>query len=120
MARILTADDSYAIRRPLEAMLTELGHQVFAFEDGKQALDFARKEAVDLVITDINMPVMDGFVLISSLRRLEAYKTIPILMLTTESSEEKKTKAKRLGATGWLTKPFSVERIQQALKKTIG
>ncbi len=106
MARILTADDSYAIRRPLEAMLTELGHQVFAFEDGKQALDFARKEAVDLVITDINMPVMDGFVLISSLRRLEAYKTIPILMLTTESSEEKKQRLNVLAQPAGLLSHF--------------
>jgi two-component system chemotaxis response regulator CheY len=120
MARILIVDDSLAIRRPLELILIELGHHPFAFEDGKRALDFARKESVELVITDINMPVLDGFTLVASLRRLELYKNIPILMLTTESSDDKKTKAKRLGATGWITKPFTLERLKAALKKTLG
>lgn len=120
MARILTVDDAATIRSPLKLILEELGHQVFDFENGRQALNFAREEVVDLVITDLNMPEMNGMALIASLRRLDSYKSTPILVMTTESSDFKKKKAKSLGASGWLTKPFNQARIESALTKTIG
>jgi len=120
MAKVLTVDDAATIRGPLKLILEELGHQVFDFENGKDALEFARNEKVDLVITDLNMPEMNGMALIASLRRLDDYKNIPILVMTTESSAFKKNKAKSLGASGWLTKPFTQERIESALIKTVG
>ena len=119
MAQIIIVDDSVAIRMPLRLILEESGHEVFDFEDGKQALEFARGHVVDLVITDLNMPVMNGMALIASLRKHSDYKIIPILVLTTESVDHKKNKAKALGATGWITKPFSQERIKKALDKTL-
>ena len=119
MAQIIIVDDSVAIRMPLRLILEESGHEVFDFEDGKQALEFARGHVVDLVITDLNMPVMNGMALIASLRKHSDYKSIPILVLTTESVDHKKNKAKTLGATGWITKPFSQERIKKALDKTL-
>jgi len=120
MARIMAVDDSAAIRGPLEAMISLHGHEVFMFEDGRQALEFARTDTVDLVITDLNMPEMNGMSLISSLRRLPFYKNTPILILTTETADYKKKKAQSVGATGWITKPFTEERITAALKKTLG
>jgi len=119
MAQIMIVDDSVAIRMPLKLILEELGHDVNAFEDGRQALDFARGEVVDLVITDLNMPVMNGMALIASLRKNSDYSSVPILVLTTETVEHKKNKAKTLGATGWIAKPFSPERIKKALEKTL-
>jgi len=120
MARIMAVDDSAAIRGPIEAILIQNGHDAFVFEDGRQALSFARTESVDLVITDLNMPEMNGMSLISNLRRLPSYKNTPILVLTTETADYKKKKAKSVGATGWITKPFTEERILAALKKTLG
>ena len=120
MAKILTVDDAATIRGPLKLILEELGHQVFDFENGRVALEFAHQNSVDLVITDLNMPEMDGVTLISHLRNLDNYKSIPILVMTTESSDDKKKEAKSVGASGWLTKPFSRERIKAALNKTIG
>jgi len=120
MARIMAVDDALAIRQAVELILKQHGHQVFMFEDGKQALDFARTETVDLVITDLNMPEMNGMSLITGLRRLDSYKSTPILIMTTESADYKKKKAKTVGATGWIMKPFTEERIANALKKTLG
>ena len=120
MARIMAVDDARAIRSAIEFILKQHGHQVLLFENGKQALDFARKETVDLVITDLNMPEMGGMGLITSLRKLDSYKATPILIMTTESADYKKNKAKTAGATGWITKPFTEDRITAALKKTLG
>ena len=119
MARILAVDDALAIRCAIEHILTTYGHDVFLFENGKEALKFARNEDVDLVITDLNMPEMNGMSLITSLRRIESYKRIPILIMTTESSDYKKKKGKSVGATGWITKPFTEERIKAALNKVL-
>ncbi len=120
MARILAVDDAVAIRCVMEEILTKLGHEVILAEHGKAALDVARTEDVDLVITDLNMPEMNGMSLISSLRLLDSYKRIPILVMTTESADYKKKKAKSVGATGWLTKPITPERIETALNKVLG
>ncbi len=119
MAQIIIVDDSISVRTPLRVILENFGHEVFDFEDGKQAREFTRTKTVDLVITDLNMPIMNGMTLVASLRSSEEYKSIPILILTTEFSDRKKSKARSLGATGWLTKPFTEERIKKALEKTL-
>ena len=90
MARILAVDDSRAIRSAIELILKHLGHEVFVFENGRLALYFARDEQVDLVITDLNMPEMSGMSLMGHLRRLDDYRTIPILVMTTETADYKK------------------------------
>ena len=120
MARIMAVDDALTIRKAIELILTVNGHKALIFENGKEALHFARTESVDLVITDLNMPEMNGMSLISNLRRLDDYRTIPILVMTTESAEYKKKKAKTVGATGWIMKPFTEERILKALSKVLG
>lgn len=116
----MAVDDALAIRNAIELILQHHGHDVFVFENGKEAIEFARTEKVDLVITDLNMPEMNGMSLISSLRRLDNYRTIPILVMTTETADYKKKKARSVGATGWIAKPFTEERILSALKKTLG
>jgi len=119
MARIMAVDDALAIRSAVNLILSHHGHDVFMFENGKDAIDFARNESVDLVITDLNMPEMNGMSLIASLRRLETYKHIPILIMTTETADYKKKKGKSVGATGWIAKPFTEERIVKALDKVL-
>lgn len=120
MAKILAVDDALAIRCAIGEILKHQGHQVQLCEDGREALEFARENVVDLVITDLNMPEMNGMSLISSLRLLQAYEKIPILVMTTESADYKKKKAKQVGATGWITKPFTEDRIKAALNKVLG
>jgi len=119
MARIIAVDDALAIRSAIKLILSHHGHDVFDFENGKDAIEFARQESVDLVITDLNMPEMNGMSLISSLRRLEDYEHTPILVMTTETADYKKKKAKSVGATGWIAKPFTEERILKALNKVL-
>ncbi len=120
MARILVVDDSVAIRSSIELILSQHGYHVIAKENGREALNFAREEAVELVITDLNMPEMNGMSLVSNLRIKEAYKLIPILIMTTETADYKKKKAKSLGATGWIAKPFDEERLLKAVRKVLG
>ena len=103
---ILAADDSAAMRQILGLTLADAGYQVTIAEDGRAALAHALAKPYDLVLTDQNMPAMDGLTLIESLRLLDAYRATPILVLTTESSDEFKERARGAGATGWLTKPF--------------
>ncbi|KZZ42572.1 Fis family transcriptional regulator, partial [Oleiphilus sp. HI0085] len=88
--------------------------------DGQQALDKAKTTAVDLVLSDVNMPVMDGIELVKNLRTLPDYKFTPILMLTTESAGDKKMQGKNAGATGWLVKPFNPEQLLATIKKVMG
>jgi two-component system chemotaxis response regulator CheY len=115
MARIMAVDDQKMMRELVRSVLEGEGHQVFLAEDGVQALAIARTEPVDLVLSDINMPNMNGISLVSKLRRLDAYSNIPILMLTTESSDFKKEKSKKMGASGWLQKPFEPNRLIKAV-----
>lgn len=119
MSRILIIDDAFSVRASVQHILETLGYEVFAFEDGREALQFARKEAVDLIITDLNMPVMSGMALIGCLRNIEAYRNTPILVLTVETADDKKRKAKSIGATGWINKPFTADRIKAAIHKAI-
>ena len=120
MARILAVDDSAAMRQIVGATLKGAGYDVVSANDGVEALDFARREAVDLVITDVNMPNMDGLSLVRELRRLSSYRLTPLLVLTTESSTEKKMEGKAAGATGWVVKPFNPEKLLATVAKVLG
>lgn len=120
MASILAVDDQKVMRDLVSAILTAEGHDVTVAEDGTQALDLARQYQFDMVLSDINMPNMNGISLVSKLRRLEHFEDTPIIMLTTESSDFKKDKAKKMGANGWLQKPFQPERLIKAVNITLG
>lgn len=109
--RILTIDDSKTIRDMLMVTLSDAGFQVAQAVDGKDGVDVAAKGQFDVVITDINMPNMDGYQVIRHLRNDPAYKNTPILVLTTESDTDKKNLAREAGATGWMVKPFDPERL---------
>ncbi len=111
MAKILAVDDSDSFRTMVELTLSEEDHDVTTACDGVEALDLAKQEVFDLVVTDINMPNMGGYELIRNLRTLSSYKLTPILCLTTESGSEQKAKGKAVGATGWIVKPFSPEKL---------
>lgn len=120
MAKILTVDDSKLIRDLVEAVLIENGHEVVTANDGVEGLEATRNNQFDLVLSDINMPNMTGISMVSKVRRLAGYEHTPIIMLTTESSDFKKNKAKTMGASGWLQKPFDPERLMKAVNKLIG
>ena len=119
MANILVVDDSASIRNMVSFTLKQQGHQVTEAVDGNAGLAKARTGSYDLVLTDVNMPGMDGITLCGELRKLPNYKATPILILTTESSVEMKQKGKSVGATGWLVKPFSPEKLVQTLQRVI-
>ena len=116
---ILTVDDSTSMRQMVKATLLSAGYGVVEAANGQEALDFARDNAVDLVISDVNMPRMDGITLIGELRQLPGYRLVPMLMLTTESSQEKKMEGKRAGATGWIVKPFNPVQLLETLKRLL-
>lgn len=109
--RILTIDDSKTIRDMLMVTLSDAGFDVLQAVDGKDGIDVLGRESVDVVITDINMPNMDGYQVIRHLRADPAHKNTPILVLTTESDTDKKNLAREAGATGWMVKPFDPERL---------
>jgi two-component system chemotaxis response regulator CheY len=117
---ILAVDDSSSLRQMVAFSLKAAGYQVVEAVDGQDGLDKAKQQTVDLVLTDQNMPKMDGLTLIKSLRGLPAYAKVPILMLTTESSDEMKSKGRAAGANGWLVKPFDPQRLIEVVKKVIG
>jgi len=117
---ILAVDDSSSLRQMVAFSLKAAGYQVVEAVDGQDGLDKARQQTVDLVLTDQNMPRMDGLTLIKSLRGLPTYQKVPILMLTTESSEDMKSKGRAAGANGWLVKPFDPQRLIEVVKKVIG
>lgn len=119
MVDILVADDSVSMRQMVVVTLQDAGYNAFEAADGEEALKLAKEHNIQVVISDVNMPIMDGIMLIKELRQLPEYKYTPILMLTTESSEEKKAEGKSAGATGWLTKPFNPEKLLDTLNKVI-
>jgi two-component system chemotaxis response regulator CheY len=120
MAAILIVDDSPSMRRMVSFTLKEAGHQVSEAEDGRGALDAAAQVAVDLVVSDMNMPGMSGIELVGALRELPAFGRKPILMLTTETSDEAKRQAQAAGADGWIIKPFNPERLVAVVDKVLG
>jgi two-component system chemotaxis response regulator CheY len=117
---ILSVDDSNSIRQMVAFTLKGAGYEVIEAVDGQEGLDKAKTKTVDLVLTDQNMPRMDGITLIKSLRGMPAYKSVPILMLTTESGDAMKAEGKAAGATGWIVKPFDPAKLLEVVKKVIG
>ena len=120
MPKILTADDSASMRQMVSFTLKGAGYQVVEAVDGQDALQKAQTEKADLVLTDVNMPNMDGISLVKQLRGLPDYKFTPILLLTTESALDKKQEGKAAGATGWLVKPFNPDQLLTTIKKVLG
>jgi two-component system chemotaxis response regulator CheY len=115
---ILTVDDSRTMRDMLKLALSGAGYRVIQAEDGVHGLEVLKSgEPPQVIVTDINMPRMDGFGFIENVRRDEAYRGIPILVLTTESDAEKKERARRAGATGWIVKPFNPEKLVDAIRR---
>jgi two-component system chemotaxis response regulator CheY len=117
--RILIVDDSESIRELVGLTLESSGYQVEKGIDGQDAMRFLDGREFDLVITDLNMPVMDGIELIRQIRKSPSYATVPVLMLTTESQAVKKDEAKAAGATGWIVKPFVQDKLLSVVKKVI-
>ena len=120
MARmVLAVDDSTSMRQMVRATLVSAGYDVVEAADGQEALEYARENPVDLVITDVNMPRMDGITLVGELRSLPSYRLTPVLLLTTESSMEKKMEGKKAGATGWIVKPFNPAQLLATLARVL-
>ncbi|MGV6858715.1 MAG: response regulator [bacterium] len=119
MATILAVDDSPSMREMVAFTLERAGFDVVQAGDGVEALELAEKKNINLVLTDINMPNMDGITLIRHLRDLPAYKFTPILTLTTEGGREKKAEGKSAGATGWIVKPFDPDTLVSVINKVL-
>lgn len=120
VASILAVDDSPSMRKMVSFTLKSAGYDVIMANDGVEALEIAKKSPdVNLVLTDVNMPNMDGITLVKHLRELRDYKFKPILILTTESSQEKKMMGKQAGATGWIVKPFDPEQLINTLRRVL-
>jgi two-component system chemotaxis response regulator CheY len=118
--RIMTADDSASVRQMVAFTLKGAGYEVVEAVDGKDALSKLESTPVHMVITDLNMPNLDGIGLIKGIRANTAYRFIPIIMLTTESQDSKKQEGKSAGATGWIIKPFKPEQLVAVVKKVLG
>lgn len=114
---ILTVDDSRTIREMVAFTLRKAGYDVQEAEDGQKAIAVLRTRSADVIITDLNMPVMDGVALIRALRADPKHRSTPILMLTTESDAGKKAEGKSAGATGWLVKPFDPVKLIDVIKR---
>lgn len=117
---ILAVDDSPSIRQMVAFTLKGAGYEVTEAVDGQDGLNKAKAKSFNLVLTDQNMPQMDGITLIKNLRGLPQYKTVPILVLTTEAGDALKTQGRAAGATGWLVKPFDPQKLMEVVKKVIG
>jgi two-component system, chemotaxis family, chemotaxis protein CheY len=117
---ILTADDSASMREMIRFTLQNAGYDIIEATDGRDALAKLNGAAVHLLLTDLNMPGMDGLELIRQVRALPTYKYLPIVMLTTESQDAKKQAGKAAGASGWIVKPFRGEQLVMVAKKFLG
>lgn len=115
--RVLTVDDSRTMREMLAFTLRKAGYEVQEAEDGQKALGLLRTQPADVVITDLNMPVMDGVALIRALRADPRHRGVPILMLTTETDANKRAEGKSAGATGWLVKPCDPEKLVDVIRR---
>jgi two-component system chemotaxis response regulator CheY len=117
--KVLIVDDSISMRQMVSFTLKQGGFDVVEAEHGQDALNKLQGTTVDLIITDLNMPVMDGITLIQNVRKQPALKTKPVLMLTTEGLASKKEQGKAAGATGWIVKPFDPEKLLQTITKVL-
>lgn len=120
MASILISDDSSSMRQMLCYTLSAAQYEVQEASNGSKALELAKQHRFDLIITDINMPALDGLSLVRALRDLPDYQFKPILLLTTETDPEVKKEAKTAGATGWISKPFDPDKLLAAVRKVLG
>jgi len=118
--KVLTVDDSASIRQMVTFTLKSAGYEVVEAIDGNAGLARAQGDGFDLILTDQNMPGMDGLNLIRALRKLPGYGATPILMLTTESSDQMKSLGRAAGATGWLVKPFDPQKLLDVVKRLVG
>lgn len=117
---IMTADDSASVRQMVGFTLKDAGYDVLEAVDGQDALSKLNESQVSMLITDLNMPNMDGIELIKQIRNQQQFKFMPIVMLTTESQNSKKQEGKSAGATGWIVKPFKPEQLVAVVKKVLG
>ncbi len=115
--RVMAVDDTKTMRDMVSFTLTNAGFEVLQAEDGQDAINKLKGRQVDIIITDLNMPVMDGLTLIKNLRATPDFKFTPILMLTTEGDVAKKEAGKAAGATGWIVKPFNPEKLVQVVQR---
>ncbi|MCR4321813.1 MAG: response regulator [Candidatus Brocadiaceae bacterium] len=118
--RIMTVDDSASMRQMITFTLRDAGYDVVEAADGRDALTKLNASPVHMLISDVNMPNMNGFELVGQVRTNPAYRFIPIIMLTTESNDSKKQTGKSAGATGWIVKPFKPEQLLAVVKKVLG
>jgi two-component system chemotaxis response regulator CheY len=119
VARILTVDDSHVMRLMVKVTLEEAGHKVSQAGNGEEALRLAASEVFDMVITDINMAVMDGLTLTRKLRQLPAYRSIPMIALTTEATAQVKRAGREAGANAWVLKPFNPQRLVDTVARLL-
>ncbi len=117
---IMTVDDSASVRQMVSFTLKEAGYDVIEACDGKDALSKINNAQLNLIVTDLNMPNMDGIELIKNVRANPAHRFVPIIMLSTESQDAKKQEGKAAGATGWIVKPFKPEQLLAVIKKVLG
>ena len=118
--RILTVDDSCSMRQMVRAALEADGHQVREAQHGQEALESLEAESVDLMITDLYMPTMDGLTLLKHVRQRPQHRFLPVLLLTTENGDEMKQRGRASGATGWLVKPFQPDQLRQVVARVLG
>ncbi|MGC2301180.1 MAG: response regulator [Acidobacteriaceae bacterium] len=119
MKQVLAVDDSASVRQMVSFTLRNAGYGVTEAPDGRRGLEKAKGQKFELVITDLNMPEMDGIEMIAGMRKLPGYAFTPILMLTTESQAEKKDAGRKAGATGWIVKPFQAEQLIAVVQKLV-
>ena len=117
---IMTVDDSASLRQMVSFTIKQAGYDVIEASDGQDALSKINGSQINMFITDLNMPNMDGIELIKNLRSNSDYKFTPIIMLTTESQDTKKQEGRSAGATGWIVKPFQPEQLIAVIKKVLG
>ena len=117
---IMTVDDSASVRQMVSFTLKQAGYEVIEAVDGKDALQKLNSNKVDMIITDLNMPNLDGIGLIKGARSHPLCRFVPIIMLTTESQDSRKQEGKAAGATGWIVKPFQPEQLISVVKKVLG
>jgi two-component system chemotaxis response regulator CheY len=117
---IMTVDDSASVRLMVNFTLKDLGYEIIEAENGNDALKKLQTKQIHMLITDINMPEMDGISLVRKVRANPDYKFIPIILLTTESQIEKKNEGKQAGATGWIVKPFKPDQLVAVVKRVLG
>lgn len=119
MNKVLVVDDSRSMRTMIAMTLRQAGYEVDEAENGKEGLEKASSGHYKLIMTDINMPIMTGIEMISSVRQLPSHRLTPILCLTTESGEDMKAKGKAAGATGWIVKPFTPEKLVSTVQRVL-